>query len=227
MEDFERLLAQKEKVFTNNFNRRVEKIETADIKTEDDTSRQKSDKGCTLFEFITMVDALIKLTIDNVDFIPDERKIHSMDIMKNMDKPIISYKVIERKPKKEIKPRIREDFEEINPYTKEKLLGQVHGQKFTAIVQFDIVGSVYTEAEEVMNMFEELMLKYTGFYKKNGVAELIFEEHLSDSSFDNLRESFSIRSLRYYVEIEKLTVSFKQEIEEIELLAQKVINKEE
>ena len=78
----------------------------------------------------------------------------------------------------------------------------------------------YPDKEIIMEHFEETIIKHTGFFKKNGVAELIFKEHVTDSHFDTLRESLSIRSLIYYVEIEKLTVMFKEKINEIELLAQ-------
>lgn len=227
MNDFENLLnASISSVPVSSLEYRLNKGDEV-TNTNITTSRQKADKNAELFDFIKMIDTLVKLTMENTEFIPDERKIHSLDVMKNIDKPIISYRVLGRKPKMEIKPRIREEIEENNPVTNEKILGEVWGQKFECYIQFDLIGSVYTEAEQVMNKFEELMFKYTGFFKKNGVAELIFDKHLTDESFDNLRESYSVRSLIYRVEVEKLIVVFKHEIEEIELLAQKIINKEE
>lgn len=228
MNDFEKLLNAKAVVNddVNGFNKMLDKRQE-EYQPVGPVARQKADKSAKLFDLIKMIDALVKLTMPNAEFIPDERKIHSMDVMKNIDKPIISYRVIERVSKLEKKPRVREEFEDKNSYTGEKTLGTVYGQKFKCLIEFDIVGSVYSEAEEVMNNFEELMFKYVGFFKKNGVAELIFEKHLTDDNFDNLRESYSVRSLQYYVEVEKLFTVFKHEIEEIELLAQKLMDEEE
>ena len=55
----------------------------------------------------------------------------------------------------------------------------------------------------------------------------MFDRHLTDSHFDTMRETLSIRNLRYYVEIEKLTVMFKEKINQIEILAQKKKDEEE
>ena len=167
-----------------------------------------------------MLDNLLKLTMPQVKFIPDEGKVMSLDAMTNFDQPVITYQVINRKPKKEIKPRVRELIEEITDDKSSQRTGEIWGQKFECLVQFNVFASVYSEAEQVMEHFEETIIKHTGFFKKNGVAELIFKEHVTDSHFDTLRESLSIRSLIYYVEIEKLTVMFKEKINEIELLAQ-------
>ena len=76
-------------------------------------NRQKSIKGASLYDFIKMLDNLLKLTMPQVKFIPDEGKVMSLDAMTNFDQPVITYQVINRKPKKEIKPRVRELIEEI------------------------------------------------------------------------------------------------------------------
>lgn len=186
---------------------------------------KKADKGATLFDLIKMIDALVKITMKDVEFIPDEKKKQELDVMNPINKSMITYSVISRIPKFEKKPVVREEFEEYDEVNKDKILGTTYGQKFSCSVQFDIISSVYSEAEEVMNNFEELMFKYAGFFKRNGVAEIIFEKHETDSSYDNLRETHSVRSLIYYVEIEKLIVVFQDEIKEIELLAQEYIEK--
>lgn len=189
--------------------------------------RQKANKGATLYDFIKMLDNLISLTMPNVKFIPDEGKVMTNDAMTNFDCPVITYQVLKRKPKKEIKPRIRELVTEISDDNDTKRTGEIWGQKFECLVQFNVFASVYSEAEQVMEHFEETIIKHTGFFKKNGVAEVFFDEHITDSHFDTLRESLSIRSLIYYVEIEKLTVMFKEKINEIELLAQTRKDEEE
>jgi hypothetical protein len=147
--------------------------------------------------------------------------------MTSFDAPVITYQVLKRRAKKEIKPRLREMVNELTDDENSRRTVEIWGQKFECQVQFNVFASVYSEAEQVMEHFEETIIKHTGFFKKNGVAELFFEEHITDSHFDTLRESLSIRSLIYYVEIEKLTVMFKEKINEIELLAQKRKDEEE
>ena len=188
------------------------------IKSNPKTFSQKASKSATMYQFIEMIDKIITLTMPKVKFIPDEGKIAELDSMGDFS-AFITYKVIERVPKGELKPRVRETIAEIDEFN-ERRIGEVYGQKFKCLIQFNMFASVYKEAEEVMEKFEELITTYTGFFKSNGVAEILFNKHLTDNHFAKLRETFSIRNLIYYVELEKLTVIFKEKIKEIEIMAQ-------
>jgi hypothetical protein len=61
-----------------------------------------------------------------------------------------------------------------------------------------------------------MMFSYTGYFKRNGIAELFFENQFTDEHYDIFRQTLSIRNLQYYVETEKLHVIFKEKIKEIE-----------
>lgn len=210
--DFESLLHARE------LEKRDSTVISSAGKNEDEkeVKRVKADTSASLYKCMGMIAKLVELTMPNVKFIPDEGKLISLDAMKTFDHPVITYTVISRVPEKEIKPRYRESIEETDVTDDTERVGEVWGQRFKCLVQFNIYASVYKEAEQVMEMFEETIFKYTGFLKKNGVAEIIFSEHLTDTHFDTMRETLSIRNLRYYVEIEKLTVIFKEKIQEIE-----------
>lgn len=213
MNNFEELMQQREAIYS---------AKDKDVISKDGTSvRQKANKSASLYDFIKMVSQLVELTMPNVRFEPDEGKVITLDAMKDFDCPVITYQIINRKPKKEIKARIRESIVENIDDKDDQRKGEIYGQKFECLVQFNIFASVYNDAEQVMESFEEIIIKHSGFLKKNGVAEILFDEHTTDSHFDTLRETLSIRNLRYYVEIEKLTVMFKEKIKEIEILAQK------
>lgn len=188
--------------------------------------KQKAEKGCTLFECISMIATLVELAMPGVRFEPDEGKVMSLDAMQNFDKPVITYSVVQRETKSEIKPRLRELIEEADN-TGEKRVGEIWGQKFKCLIQFNVFASVYKEAEQVMEKFEETIIQHAGFLKRNGVAEIFFNRHLTDSHFDTMRETLSIRNLEYYVEIEKLTVMFKEKINQIEIIAQRKKDEEE
>ncbi|MDY6153165.1 MAG: hypothetical protein SPI06_07120 [Terrisporobacter sp.] len=180
---------------------------------------QKSDKGASLFDFIKMLDKIITLSMKNVSFVPDEGKTLALDSMKNMDKPLITYKVNKREIKDELKPRVRQEIEELDE-NNEKRTGDVYGQRFKCEIQFNIFSTTYEQAEDIMEEFETLMISFAGYFKRNGVAEIFFKQHITDDAYVKFRETFSVRNLIYYVEIEKLTVIFKEKIKEIETLAQ-------
>lgn len=189
--------------------------------SEPKQERLQASKGASIQDFIKMVSILVELSLPTVEFIPDEGKILTFDAMKQVNHPVISYNVISREPKLEKKPRYRSNYEE------EDKIYEVWGQNFECLIQFNIIASVYNEAEEVMEKFEEIIFQHSAFLLKNGVGKILFKEHTTDSHLDTLRETLSVRSLIYYVEIEKLTVISKEKINEIEILAQKMKDEEE
>lgn len=176
-----------------------------------------ADKSATLFDFIKMIDKVVTIAMKDLDvkFIPDEGKIVYLNGDNRLDTPIITYKLISRKPKGELKPRFREDFYE-SKNGLESRVGEIFGQKFKCHLQFNIFASVYELAEQVMERFEELMITYAGFFKKNGVAELLFDQQFTDENFEAMRQTLSIRNISYYVEVEKLTVIMRESIKAIE-----------
>ena len=128
---------------------------------------------------------------------------------------MITYKLIAREPKGELKPRFREHFVE-DKQDAESRIGDIYGQRFKCKIQFNVFASVYELAEQVMERFEDLMITYAGYFKKNGVGELLFEKQFTDEAFSTMRQTLSIRNLTYYVEVEKLTVIMKESIKVIE-----------
>ena len=176
-----------------------------------------ADKSASLFDFIKMVDKLVSITMKDlkVTFIPDEGKVVYLSNDQRLDNPIITYKLISRKPKGEIKPRFREDFIESKDGNTGRV-GEIYGQKFKCQIQFNIFASVYEVAEQVMERFEDLMITYAGYFKKNGVAELLFDQQYTDQSFETMRQTLSIRNISYYVEVEKITVIMRESIKAIE-----------
>jgi hypothetical protein len=176
-----------------------------------------ADKSASLFDFIKMIDKLVSITMKDlkVTFIPDEGKVVYLSNDQRLDNPIITYKLISRRPKGEIKPRFREDFMESKD-GKTSRVGEIYGQKFKCQIQFNIFASVYEVAEQVMERFEDLMITYAGYFKKNGVAELLFDQQYTDQAFETMRQTLSIRNISYYVEVEKLTVIMRESIKAIE-----------
>lgn len=220
--DFESLMRDRE--LTNEI---INSKDVSVLSSNPKSVRLKADKGCSLYGFIKLVDKIVKLTMPEARFEPDEGKVISLDAVTQFNKPIITYTVQYRAPKKEKKPVFRQSVTEDTLDKESERIGEIWAQKFECYVQFNVFASVYNQAEQVMEKFEETIIKHAGFFKRNGVAELFFKEHLTDSHFDTMRETLSVRNLVYYVEIEKQTVMFKEKINEIELIAQKQIDEEE
>lgn len=189
--------------------------------TESQERIQTAEKSANMYDFIKMVNKLSALVLKDlkVEFVPDENKnvVESPELP--LDHPIITYKVIHRKPKGELKPRVRQVINERTDDPNDERIGEVYGQKFQCLIQFNVFASVYDLAEQVMEKFEEMIFTYTGYLKKNGVAEIVFEQQLTDENYDMFRQTISVRNLRYYVEVEKLTVIFQEKIKEIETLS--------
>ena len=58
-----------------------------------------------------------------------------------------------------------------------------------------------------------MMFDYTGYFKQNGVQELLFNEQLSDDDYNLFRQTIAVKNLRYEVIIEKLYNQFSKRIE--------------
>lgn len=209
--DLAYLLAQEEEAVTN----------ITDNATVQTNERKKipplrANKSANLYDFIQMVGKIVSRAMaeDKVEFVFDEGKRLSTDPNEEIDHPYITYKIVSRKPIKELKPREREStISEVVDVQKDKRQGRIYGQKFKSYVQFNIIASEYTQADRVMNVFEDLIFSYAHYFKMNGVAEILFEDHLTDKDYDIYRQNLSVRNLVYYVEIEKLHVMFDSDIE--------------
>ena len=173
--------------------------------------------AASLDDLMLMISKLVSKTMKKlkVEFSPDEGDRPSADASKALDHPYIFYELITREPKTERKPRSREEIVEITADDGSRRQGRIWGQKFKCIVQFNILACDYKTANKVMNDFESLIFNYTAFFKKNGVAEILFERHFTDKNLDPFRESMSIRTLQYYVEIEKLFTEFVSDISNV------------
>ena len=184
------------------------------------TSKQnptKADKPADLDDLIEMIAFVVSKCMRDpkVIFQPDEGARLPTDQGTKIESPYIFYSLISRTPKKEFKPREREEFTEETYKVTDARAGRVFGQRYICSLQFDIFADTYHNVNKITKDFEELMFKYTSYFKKNGVAEIFFQKQFTDNNLDMYRQSASIRSLQYYVEIEKLYTVYASEISEV------------
>lgn len=169
-------------------------------------SHLRANANATLDDFIRMIAEVVSKSLKEfkAEFRPDEGAVIS-DPEKKLEHPVILYSVKERIPKLERKNR---PFETVQEPGKDGRKGTIWTQRQSCIVQFDVVASEYSTANQVMSNFEDMIITYAGYFKSQGVAELLFKKYYTDQNLDKYRQWLSVRSIQYYVEIEKLTTVF-------------------
>lgn len=187
---------------------------------------QRAKKNSSLYDFFDMLALIVDYSMKDlkVEFLTNEQENILTDPEITFNDPKISYKVISRRPKNEYKPIAREEIVECDEHNEQRF-GMVYGQFFDCIVQFNVFASENRTANKVMETFEELMLSYAGYFKEQGVVDLYFKEQVTDSEYNNFRETLSVRNIRYYVQIEKLMVIFNRRISDINVYGESVKNK--
>ena len=204
MEDFIGLLRQKQKELTS-----AEKAVTMPIRN------QRAEKNCGYEEFIEMVQKIVKNVMPDCLFMPQEdiKQYMQPDILINQ--PIISYELINRVPHFEQKPMARHEVVEKSYRDGEERIGTLSAWRFDCDIQFNLYASGYQKVQSVMNTFEEAILMYTGYIKKNGVIECLFKKQFKDASLDSFREHASVRSLKYQIILEKYWIDFESVLESV------------
>lgn len=172
-------------------------------------------KNATAFDFIKMIEKVINNILPEVIFTSDDERSKFLSPQEQINVPIITFKVKNRKPFKELKPMQRCEIRESTDTDENERLGSLYVQRFKCILQFNIFASGYITAEQVMTIFEEAMLKYAYIFKKYGVQEFYFQEQFEDSYYDTYRQWACVRNLTYYVLLEKQSVDFEEVIKKI------------
>ena len=194
-----------------------ERLTRGPVPKQDLSKPLKAIKNASLEDFIAMLAEVCSRTLKpwQVTLVPDEGA--TLKDEKNLNHPVILYEIVNRVPKLERKPRQLEDIIEETGPDNQKRLGRIWSQRFSCVVQFNVIASDYITANAVMSTLEDTIFTYTGYFKSKGVAELIFRRHFTDKAYDRYRQGLSVRSLQYDIEIEKLTTVFDTTIEEISI----------
>jgi len=82
----------------------------------------------------------------------------------------------------------------------------VWGQRFDTQVQFNCWGDTGPEASALATRFKRFMFTYTGVFKLQGVAEILYQERLRDRTVTQWRNDITSRSLRYLMTFEELYI---------------------
>lgn len=170
------------------------------------------EKTCTYEDFVMMIENVVRNTMPNINFLPSEEKAKLLEPDRQMDAPLITFKTYHRKPLKESKPIFRHEVIEKSTPGEERM-GTLYGWRMEQIIQFDIFTGTYKVAQETMNNFENQMLNYLSYFKKNGLIECLFLEQIEDETLNAFRDKCSVRSLRYKITLEKYWIDFESVLE--------------
>ena len=176
---------------------------------------QKAKGNASLLDFMDMVALIVENTMDDlgVTFMTDERAyLFKEDPLEQMNHPMITFIVLSREHTEgtAYKPRFMEEItgDDGRP-------GIIYNERFTNMVQFNIIASEYRIAWNVMERFEDLMISYAETIRGNGIIEYFMYKQYSDDFYDSFRNTFTVLNLVYRVDTETLRVIFKENINDI------------
>ena len=189
---------------------------TVDANKSYNTNNLQKAKGtASLLDFIDMVALIVESTMDdmNVTFMTDERAyLFKEDPLEPINHPMVTFKVLDRvhTDKTAYKPKYMEEItgDDGRP-------GIIYKERFTNMVQFNIIAPEYRIAWSVMERFEDLMISYAETIRGNGIVEYFFLKQYRDDYYDSFRNTFTVLSLVYRVDTETLRVIFKENINDI------------
>jgi hypothetical protein len=125
--------------------------------------------------------------------------------------PIITYKVVSKTPGSygrsnviERKPRQRESIQIKNKDGKDVVL-DLMGQMFDYRILFEIWAEDGDSADELAEKFQSFICQYTGYLKKSGASEILFESMTDDDGSNKWNTSLIKRDLVYHIRLEEVT----------------------
>lgn len=127
---------------------------------------------------------------------------------------INSREVAENTP---VKPKLTDTIIEIVNGEKTGDSFNIYRQWFDCIVEFNFWGRNTLEARQLMNKFETLIGAYSGYIKKQGVAEILFLKEVTPKQSVKYVEGIPMRSLMYYVRLERIQSVRLSTLEKIDI----------
>jgi hypothetical protein len=172
-------------------------------------ARLRSEKAATFLSFIDDLNRLWKLAgkpgiIKRDTPLDDEAEF-----------PLITFKILRRlvnQDFKDIKPRIRTTIR--HPYVPDQYV-QLYGQIFDVWVEFTVYSTSAEDADYIVDELDDFIQMYKGYFKRNGVQEMLFYAQESDKVITDYRFPIAVRPIQYTMRFEKVTPVFLNQIEQI------------
>lgn len=183
--------------------------------------RLQASQACDLNQFVSLIHKTLKAAWGAdwgtfCEAFPNGRDPQQVTL------PAITYMVRSKRPGlvndkgvREIKPRHREEIvpAKSNQGSAEKYI--IYAQWF----DHDIIFEVWEETNDLLlklsERFEDFMMTYAGFFKSQGVGEILFDNMTNGYQTRLWRDNMVCRTYSYYVRLEKHVVVPSNVIKEI------------
>lgn len=137
----------------------------------------------------------------------------------NIIPPIITYSIVRKIPgvlkgSSEIKPRQREVIN-IQDEQGHTVPLELLGHLFDYTILFEVWEGDGDAADELAERFQHFMTQYTGYFKKAGVNEMIFDRMDSTLGTPEWRSDLVKRNIVYFVRLDEITGATCPVIEDI------------
>lgn len=175
------------------------------------------------FEFCQLVKKALDDYQERIDS-PNKASLVWEEPDKDTVTPCISISLVRREPGKfdqgapfegsvkQLRPVVRESKEDpSSPGYRKVILGKWHDN----LVRFTCWAQTNKEAIELSFKFEEMMDKYTWFYRASGVNRVLFWGQEEDKLINNEGKKLYGRPILYFVKTEEISEYSEKELEEV------------
>jgi len=140
----------------------------------------------------------------------------------NISPPIITYSILSKTPgafknSAEIKPRYRETIivNEIVKGEEREIPIELYGQTFDYKILFELWSENGDSADELVEKFQLFMSQYTGYMKKVGVIEVLFDRMEGSNGSGEWKTDLIKRDMIYHIRLDEVTSIRCSLIEEV------------
>lgn len=187
-----------------------------------ETSRRlTSDQSCDFNQFTDMVHSLLNAAW-GADWGTFTQAFPNGRDPQNVKLPVITYLLKEKRPgvvgnrgAQEIKPRFRQEVVNEEVFEGGPTTLNIYSQVFDHDVVFEVWEDNNDKANKLAEQFEDFMMIYKGYFKRNGVGEIIFDHMNNDAESPEWKDNVVVRKFRYLVRLEKHTVVPSHVIEKV------------
>ena len=165
--------------------------------------RLTADKGCNVLEFASMQKELLNKAWGN-DWGIFTLEYNTGKKLNETNLPVITFNIMSRIPSKKkpgLKPRIYlTGYDDSDP----GYLIIQHSQWHDCIIEYNLFHNTMNEAFELMSRFELFNTLYAGYFKQNGIMELIFRQEVPTSSTLKIDNIIPSRCVYYDMVIQNI-----------------------
>lgn len=120
--------------------------------------------------------------------------------------PVITFNVVHRTPSKGkigVKARVMESIED--PENSDYIL-ILHRQWFDCVVEYLTFDCTNRCARHLADRFEMFMETYRGYFKEQGISEMLFQEEVDSKLSSKYKEGVPSNCLRYFMVLERILI---------------------